>query len=1521
MSNVAYATAGTKPTVPGGAMASQFSIQKQGNQALIVPHTQTFSSLYNWMSRTYRFRFDEAVANNYANAKAMLNDAFIQGLFRNRIGPVAKSDFRVISKGPGASKKVDEFYKSLLMQIPLWHEFRRNMLMCAWHGRFGIQMAFDDQTFEGRKFEWEGKAARSISHWLPHMGDKITFTFDMFPCIRVSPMYVGEWQSRFGATVLQPNDPRINREAVGYRWTEEGPVVVLDNPAVRKQFAISIFEIQDAPWDDPQLAGGIRGIGLRHYAYWNWNHRQDIVSWAMLHLEDFGAGGYTVVGYDGPEGLKKAQATFDNPETRVLYVPIVPGNDERVTDMVTRLTPAGAGNDAIYQWANDYFDSHLIVLFLGHPLNMQAQSTGMNSDQGSHAKDILSAINKGDAEILDTTMSHEVLTRLKEENDPNGQYTLEFESAIRAVDKEAGMTRIKALFDMGAKIPSDYAYMLADVPPLEEGDPNYLQSVQYRQQAQEQAMGEAGPPMGTDDTSYLERGANHQDDVSGIFRAGKPTGTSLQDARRKLEAKGVPSEDVLATLAQAVASGKLIEHDDDGGVSYSPGKGKVAVYSSEVDPSAKWSEEDAPRAAGGRRWRNVETGEVRYDQPSAGRHVQVGGEEHAADKLNRAQGEGVGVVPGKGVATSGIHQRILSLAKEGGASLKGEGVLAEVMNADKRLKKAEAVQLAGQLGLKISRSTSKTAALAHIEYALRLKAGNAPKPGEAGRKAEEKPGRTMTGKESSDPVAENKPSAATPDSQSVPRGNNDNPAEADKPALPGDDGHNPTVSASAVDDAPEPEAIKELTPKQLKKAVKARARALHRQAKDSVDEHNAVVKQAVDKLSEQYGKQLRRNSPEWNNFEDDHTSMAGFDEMAQSVIADNPGVFRSAGTVSDGQEGQEFGEHYDNVEKLWDMLRDGKQPYPDKAEYEHRAIAEAQEAGYDIESLEEADTSFDFGANVPGESHESIEQSNTVNPEAEAGAEAGLASSTTTEAGAALAGGTDSNPGDAAGSSGEVPATAEGNTTGSADIGTGVDAGTEAGASLADAAVQDQGGTGGGDTEHGSQDAGARGVSESKPNTGMPDGQGSGNADEADDGFMAPEKAGEHQADDIPGYAGQTFTNDRGASVEVRKAEDGTWSVGSQEGLSQAGAARVMNRMKAVKAQGLFGDDVTAQAEQDKPKEKLEWAKPAQAKELPDLPGMKDSFAPGMFGQAANQKEVGKSYEDFSKEYKEQFAKMNKYKPGTIGNDEAVEAMAKLSDENPEHMERIEGESADGDDTQHTGKPGQGPGVEHTDGATGQQLDDTPGSVRQPEEEQGMSSGTSPTVRSSEGSGQAGEGEGKEGASEAQQVSDAKEKDIKLPEGVRMIDNSHNQSSRWRPGEKMTLFRASSATEPRFSKMTHYSENTDDAKAYLDNPGYGGEQLYAVDVEPKDVLDLTGESNPMRYLADKLAEDHGLDYDEAHELYERIGMQPFVYEAWENDSKIKRMIKEKYKWIRHDAETFPEGATTWVSLDGIDTPE
>lgn len=180
----------------------------------------------------------------------------------------------------------------------------------------------------------------------------------------------------------------------------------------------------------------------------------------------------------------------------------------------------------------------------------------------------------------------------------------------------------------------------------------------------------------------------------------------------------------------------------------------------------------------------------------------------------------------------------------------------------------------------------------------------------------------------------------------------------------------------------------------------------------------------------------------------------------------------------------------------------------------------------------------------------------------------------------------------------------------------------------------------------------------------------------AADEFMQQKPAGRYSADDIEELAGQSFTNDKGLTVDLTKDEDGTWSIGSKYGLSAQGAANLLNEMQADKAKGLFSDDVTAQKKPEKrlmpgdkvkytgrgadpdteaelrgyhevngkkmarvifrPKdgmpfensvpaddvkpmaEKLEWAAPSKSKDTGgELPGMKDTFAPGMFGAAA----------------------------------------------------------------------------------------------------------------------------------------------------------------------------------------------------------------------------------------------------------------------------------------------------------------
>jgi|WetSurMetagenome_2_1015567.scaffolds.fasta_scaffold25059_6 hypothetical protein len=115
----------------------------------------------------------------------------------------------------------------------------------------------------------------------------------------------------------------------------------------------------------------------------------------------------------------------------------------------------------------------------------------------------------------------------------------------------------------------------------------------------------------------------------------------------------------------------------------------------------------------------------------------------------------------------------------------------------------------------------------------------------------------------------------------------------------------------------------------------------------------------------------------------------------------------------------------------------------------------------------------------------------------------------------------------------------------------------------------------------------------------------------------------------------------------------------------------------------------------------------------------------------------------------------------------------------------------------------------------------------------------------------------------------------------------------------VTLYRASDDDD--VSQGTSFAEDVDAARAYLDNPGFGGSTLWQCQVVVDDdkVLDLRDES-----VAD-VARSVGMSDPGA-----------ITVDAWlPRTQQALDALSLVADWALVD-ESFPEGTTTWILLGG-----
>lgn len=118
---------------------------------------------------------------------------------------------------------------------------------------------------------------------------------------------------------------------------------------------------------------------------------------------------------------------------------------------------------------------------------------------------------------------------------------------------------------------------------------------------------------------------------------------------------------------------------------------------------------------------------------------------------------------------------------------------------------------------------------------------------------------------------------------------------------------------------------------------------------------------------------------------------------------------------------------------------------------------------------------------------------------------------------------------------------------------------------------------------------------------------------------------------------------------------------------------------------------------------------------------------------------------------------------------------------------------------------------------------------------------------------------------------------------------------------KIRLYRAS--PDDYVTRGTSFTEDAETARAYQDNPGFGGSEIYSTRINPKNVLDLSDEEDQWMALSSAIGEE----IEPSRYAYH------FARSLTADDSLTDKLAESGVDWIKF-RDDFPEGSKTWIPV-------
>jgi phage gp29-like protein len=353
-----------------------------------IPHESTFQQrLYSGSGKVVYYNSDEAIRQSREDAAKMLSDLSIWKPLDERIRETAllKWHLEPEDKSDVAQDQFAKDVTKMIERIPRFLEFKRNLLMAIFHGRYGVGYEWGWEFYKQTPF-------LTVRTWHPVHGDKLFFSAKGDVGIRV-----GWW-------------PELND--FKYDMTIEGRVIWLDD-YLRQFYAIHHHHVMDGPTEDVYSAGRMFGTGVRSFVYWAWQHKNLMLQWAMDAWARYGAGfsiWYYTEGDQNSFDTVKALAENQYNSTAVILPRPLEGDTRGPGFEHTEMQHVGLKQmkDVI----TDYFEAKIENYIIGQTLSSNTGSTGLGSNVADLHKETKNGIIRSDAINLQETMTKDLVKPL-----------------------------------------------------------------------------------------------------------------------------------------------------------------------------------------------------------------------------------------------------------------------------------------------------------------------------------------------------------------------------------------------------------------------------------------------------------------------------------------------------------------------------------------------------------------------------------------------------------------------------------------------------------------------------------------------------------------------------------------------------------------------------------------------------------------------------------------------------------------------------------------------------------------------------------------------------------------------------------------------------------------------------------------------------------------------------------------------------------------------------------------------------